>query len=59
MAGSAANNTNNTLKSLLKLFTLLAIAGAAISSRLFSVIRHESIIHEFDPWFNLWVASVI
>lgn len=26
--------------------------GAAISSRLFSVIRFESIIHEFDPWFN-------
>ena len=21
-------------------------------SRLFSVIRFESIIHEFDPWFN-------
>jgi dolichyl-diphosphooligosaccharide--protein glycosyltransferase len=21
-------------------------------SRLFSVIRYESIIHEFDPWFN-------
>ncbi|TIA79473.1 hypothetical protein E3P98_03273 [Wallemia ichthyophaga] len=59
MAGSAANNTNNTLKSLLKLFTLLAIAGAAISSRLFSVIRHESIIHEFDPWFNFRATKVL
>eukprot|EP00158_Paraphelidium_tribonemae_P006055 Partr_v1_DN27646_c0_g1_i1_m65213 putative STT3, subunit of the oligosaccharyltransferase complex, homolog len=24
----------------------------AFSSRLFSVIRFESVIHEFDPWFN-------
>jgi len=31
---------------------LALIAGAAIASRLFSVIRFESIIHEFDPWFN-------
>ena len=22
------------------------------ASRLFAVIRFESIIHEFDPWFN-------
>ncbi|CAE1262112.1 STT3 [Acanthosepion pharaonis] len=27
-------------------------ALAGFSSRLFSVIRFESIIHEFDPWFN-------
>ncbi|KAA8912191.1 hypothetical protein TRICI_003580 [Trichomonascus ciferrii] len=37
---------------LLKAVILISIAGAAISSRLFSVIRFESIIHEFDPWFN-------
>ncbi|ANB15811.1 dolichyl-diphosphooligosaccharide--protein glycosyltransferase subunit STT3 [Sugiyamaella lignohabitans] len=37
---------------LLKVSTLILVAGAAISSRLFSVIRFESIIHEFDPWFN-------
>ncbi|ODQ79160.1 glycosyltransferase family 66 protein [Babjeviella inositovora NRRL Y-12698] len=36
----------------LKVVIILSIAGAAISSRLFSVIRFESIIHEFDPWFN-------
>ncbi|KAK2722097.1 dolichyl-diphosphooligosaccharide--protein glycosyltransferase subunit STT3B-like [Artemia franciscana] len=30
--------------------TLACIAG--FSSRLFAVIRFESIIHEFDPWFN-------
>lgn len=25
---------------------------SAFSCRLFSVLRYESIIHEFDPWFN-------
>ncbi|VEL06626.1 unnamed protein product [Protopolystoma xenopodis] len=37
------------------LITILTLALAWIvgfSSRLFSVIRFESIIHEFDPWFN-------
>jgi len=34
-------------------FTVLALAWlAGFSSRLFAVIRFESIIHEFDPWFN-------
>lgn len=37
---------------LLKSLILVTIACTAISSRLFSVIRFESIIHEFDPWFN-------
>ncbi|KAK9477604.1 Oligosaccharyl transferase STT3 subunit-domain-containing protein [Lipomyces japonicus] len=36
----------------LRTVILFLIAGAAISSRLFSVVRFESIIHEFDPWFN-------
>ncbi|XP_037946380.1 dolichyl-diphosphooligosaccharide--protein glycosyltransferase subunit STT3B [Teleopsis dalmanni] len=34
-------------------FSVLLIAWiAGFSSRLFAVIRFESIIHEFDPWFN-------
>ncbi|KAK9450739.1 Oligosaccharyl transferase STT3 subunit-domain-containing protein [Limtongia smithiae] len=37
---------------LLRTVILFLIAAAAISSRLFSVVRFESIIHEFDPWFN-------
>ncbi|XP_042898648.1 dolichyl-diphosphooligosaccharide--protein glycosyltransferase subunit STT3B [Parasteatoda tepidariorum] len=38
--------------SLLK-FTILTLAWLlGFSSRLFAVIRFESIIHEFDPWFN-------
>lgn len=42
----------DTLRLLLRVIIFISIAGAAISSRLFSVIRFESIIHEFDPWFN-------
>ncbi|PIA17084.1 oligosaccharyl transferase subunit [Coemansia reversa NRRL 1564] len=38
--------------SLLRLAILGLISVVAIGSRLYSVIRFESIIHEFDPWFN-------
>jgi len=31
---------------------LLLICVHAIAVRVFSVVRYESIIHEFDPWFN-------
>lgn len=41
-----------TIRLLLQVVIFISIAGAAILSRLFSVIRFESIIHEFDPWFN-------
>jgi dolichyl-diphosphooligosaccharide--protein glycosyltransferase len=35
------------------IFVVLSLAWlAGFSSRLFAVIRFESIIHEFDPWFN-------
>lgn len=40
------------LKLLVLTSIFICISGAAIASRLFSVIRFESIIHEFDPWFN-------
>lgn len=33
-------------------FVLALIAILAFSSRLFSVLRYESVIHEFDPYFN-------
>ncbi|KAJ3084606.1 oligosaccharyl transferase stt3 subunit [Rhizoclosmatium hyalinum] len=36
----------------LRVVILVAIGVLSISSRLFSVIRFESVIHEFDPWFN-------
>lgn len=37
---------------LLRIVILVGISILSISSRLFSVIRFESVIHEFDPWFN-------
>ncbi|KAI4600207.1 oligosaccharyl transferase stt3 subunit [Pestalotiopsis sp. 9143b] len=43
---------NKSTKTLLRVVILALIAAAAVASRLFSVIRFESIIHEFDPWFN-------
>jgi dolichyl-diphosphooligosaccharide--protein glycosyltransferase len=46
--GSTGRNT----RGLLRITILSLIAAAAVASRLFSVIRFESIIHEFDPWFN-------
>ncbi|KAL9122925.1 MAG: hypothetical protein Q9187_000522 [Circinaria calcarea] len=45
-------DTGRNTRGLLRLIILCTIAAAAVSSRLFSVIRFESIIHEFDPWFN-------
>lgn len=37
-------------QSLLIVVILVLACIAAFSSRLFAVIRFESIIHEFDPW---------
>lgn len=37
---------------LLRIFILALIYVLAFSTRLFSVLRYESVIHEFDPYFN-------
>ncbi|KAA8573561.1 hypothetical protein EYC84_005145 [Monilinia fructicola] len=42
-------STGKNSRGVLRIVILCLIAGAAIASRLFSVIRFESIIHEFDP----------
>jgi len=39
-------------KSLITFTVLLLAWVSGFASRLFAVIRFESIIHEFDPWFN-------
>lgn len=39
-------------QSLLTFVILTAAWTVAFFSRLFAVVRFESIIHEFDPWFN-------
>jgi len=45
--------------SLIRIVALALISGAAIASRLFAVINFESIIHEFDPWFNYRATKVL
>lgn len=40
------------IKTLLIVSCLGCIWLTGFATRLFSVIRYESIIHEFDPWFN-------
>ena len=37
---------------LLKTSVLMCVCIVAFASRLFSIVRFESVIHEFDPWFN-------
>ncbi|OCH87527.1 oligosaccharyl transferase STT3 subunit [Obba rivulosa] len=54
---SPATVTNT--RSLLRIIALALISGAAIASRLFAVINFESIIHEFDPWFNYRATRVL
>ncbi|KAI9889160.1 MAG: oligosaccharyl transferase stt3 subunit [Vezdaea aestivalis] len=52
MAPLLKGSTGRDTRILLRSIILVTIAAAAVASRLFSVIRFESIIHEFDPWFN-------
>ncbi|XWS26793.1 hypothetical protein CRYUN_Cryun26dG0060600 [Craigia yunnanensis] len=55
--------TNNTLRNafgdVLSFFILLLIGVFAFSIRLFSVIKYESVIHEFDPYFNYRVTQFL
>ncbi|KAG0667244.1 oligosaccharyl transferase stt3 subunit [Rhodotorula mucilaginosa] len=51
--------TIETIQSFLRTVILCLIAGAAIASREFAVVRFESIIHEFDPWFNYRATRVL
>eukprot|EP00803_Ostreobium_quekettii_P004064 evm.model.scf_2139.1 EVM.evm.TU.scf_2139.1 scf_2139:809-1709(-) len=39
--------------------TLLLICVMAFSTRLFSVVKYESVIHEFDPYFNYRVTQFL
>lgn len=38
---------------ILKILIFIKIAILAFLLRLFSIVKFEAIIHEFDPWFNL------
>ncbi|KAJ1859834.1 oligosaccharyl transferase stt3 subunit [Coemansia sp. RSA 2703] len=52
MAYKVFGLTASDQTSLLRIAILGLISIVAVGSRLYSVIRFESVIHEFDPWFN-------
>lgn len=49
----------NAFGNVLCFFILLLIGVIAFSIRLFSVIKYESVIHEFDPYFNYRVTQFL
>ncbi|KAK1313121.1 Dolichyl-diphosphooligosaccharide--protein glycosyltransferase subunit STT3A [Acorus calamus] len=49
----------NAFGGVLGFFILLLIGILAFSIRLFSVIKYESVIHEFDPYFNYRVTQFL
>ncbi|KAL5835910.1 hypothetical protein ACOSQ4_015407 [Xanthoceras sorbifolium] len=63
MAAAAETSSQRTLRnafgSVLAFFILLLIGVLAFSIRLFSVIKYESVIHEFDPYFNYRVTQFL
>ncbi|KAG5440822.1 hypothetical protein PCK2_000121 [Pneumocystis canis] len=46
------NNYNDIDSASMSVFQEQNLMTSSIFPRLFSVIKYESIIHEFDPWFN-------
>uniref|UniRef100_A0A0D3G9V5 dolichyl-diphosphooligosaccharide--protein glycotransferase n=2 Tax=Oryza TaxID=4527 RepID=A0A0D3G9V5_9ORYZ len=57
-AAAGGSRLRNACGGVLCAFTLLLIGVLAFSIRLFSVIKYESVIHEFDPYFNFRVTQV-
>nr|XP_010915814.1 dolichyl-diphosphooligosaccharide--protein glycosyltransferase subunit STT3A [Elaeis guineensis] len=54
-----ASALRNAFGGILGVFILLLIGIFAFSIRLFSVIKYESVIHEFDPYFNYRVTQYL
>ncbi|KXN88003.1 Dolichyl-diphosphooligosaccharide--protein glycosyltransferase subunit stt3 [Leucoagaricus sp. SymC.cos] len=59
LPSNVSSSTVANTASLIRIVALALISGAAIASRLFAVINFESIIHEFDPWFNYRATKVL
>ncbi|CAD6333178.1 unnamed protein product [Miscanthus lutarioriparius] len=58
-AAGGGGQLRNVFGGVLCAFTLLLIGVVAFSIRLFSVIKYESVIHEFDPYFNFRVTQFL
>ncbi|XP_049397840.1 dolichyl-diphosphooligosaccharide--protein glycosyltransferase subunit STT3A [Solanum stenotomum] len=63
MAASSDTVTPSSLRlafgNVFSLFILILIGVLAFSIRIFSVIKYESVIHEFDPYFNYRVTQFL
>lgn len=59
LPSNLSSTTVANTASLLRIVALGLISAAGIASRLFAVINFESIIHEFDPWFNYRATKVL
>lgn len=49
----------NAVAAVLSGLALMLICIMAFSIRLFSVVKYESVIHEFDPYFNYRVTQFL
>eukprot|EP00850_Spirogloea_muscicola_P022762 SM000310S11953 [mRNA] locus=s310:22945:30889:- [translate_table: standard] len=58
-AGGGGGGGGGPVATCLCALTLLLICVMAFSIRLFSVIKYESVIHEFDPYFNFRVTQFL
>ncbi|KAL3744906.1 hypothetical protein ACJRO7_014076 [Eucalyptus globulus] len=58
-ATATATTLRHAFGGVLSFFILLLIGVLAFSIRLFSVIKYESVIHEFDPYFNYRVTQFL
>jgi dolichyl-diphosphooligosaccharide--protein glycosyltransferase len=50
--GVPSSKDSGILGSALRYFTLACICVFSFCIRLFSVVKYESVIHEFDPYFK-------
>lgn len=56
---SSGTTLRHAFGNVLSVFILLLVGVLAFSIRLFSVIKYESVIHEFDPYFNYRVTQFL
>ena len=58
-ASAAAAARSAALAQIAAVAALACAAVLAVSVRLFSVVKYESVIHEFDPYFNFRKGSLL
>ncbi|CAL1414321.1 unnamed protein product [Linum trigynum] len=56
---AASKSLRNAFGGVIAFIILVLIGVLAFSIRLFSVIKYESVIHEFDPYFNYRVTQFL